>query len=318
VLYTENVASTGAASAPREAELLDKQINSGSAGLIDRVNANATWEDQTGVYTALGENISKYSSNLTKVAGASAPALVSVKQRSQADAVFAARIEYADGNQFTNNVGAKNWSMTTGTPGEPVIVRNFEMVIDSSSLGGEANDEAFRIVWQDPSQDDTYALWVYRDDGTGNVAIRTLTDDETTSPRTDFGSEVADECVLSGTSSTEVTFSLSAGEIDGSDDGCADELDISEGIPEGELRSVQFVRADNVTGEYSMVVWRPDPDLSDEDKEYVSAGIDDPTAGGAGAQWAFAVWEFKVTTSYDSGRVSFEETSTVEVYNRSR
>lgn len=318
VLYTENVASTGAASESRDAQLLNEQVKSGSAGLIARVNANATWDDQTQVYDELDENVTKYSSNVTNVTGVSAPAVVSVEQGSQADAVFAARIEYDGGNEFTNTAGDKNWSMTTGTPGSPVVVRNFEMVVDSNSLGAETKDEAFRIVWQDPSQDDTYTLWVYEDDGTGNVAIRTLTDDETASPLTDFGSEATDECVIAGTSSTEVAFGLSEGEIERSVDGCAEELDVSEGIPDGDSRSVQFVRADNVTGEYSMVVWRQDPDQSNQDKEYVSAGVDGPTAGGSGPQWAFAVWEFEVTTSYDSGSVSFEETSVIEVYNRSR
>jgi hypothetical protein len=314
VLYTENVASTGAASEPRDAQLLNKQVRVGSAGLVDRVNANASWESQTDAYDALKENISKYSSGLANVTGASKPVSVAVEEGSQADAEYAARIEQDDGTEFTNIVGTKNWSMTTGSPGSTVIVRNFDMVVDSNSLGDETEDEAFRVVWQDSSGDDTYTLWIYEDDSSGDIAIRTLTDDETASPITDFGSEGSDECVLSGSSSSEVAFNISDGQIRGYDD-CSEELNVSKGIPDGERRSVQFVRGDNVTGDYSMVVWQGGSSPS----TYISPDVAPPVdAGTIDPHWAYAIWEFEATTSYDSGSVSFEETSVIEVYNRSR
>lgn len=314
VLYTENVASTGAASEPRDAQLLNKQVRVGSAGLVDRVNANASWESQTEAYDALKENISKYSSGLANVTGASKPASVAVEEGSQADAVFAARVEQDDGTKFTNIVDSKNWSMTAGSPGSPVLVRNFDMVIDANSLGGETKKEAFRVVWQDSSQDDTFTLWIYEDNSSENIAIRTLTDDETTSPITDFGSEDSDECVISGSSSSDVAFNISDSQIRGYDD-CSEELNVSKGIPDGERRSIQFVRGDNVTGDYSMVVWRGGSSPS----TYISPDIALPaSAGTTDPHWTYAVWEFEATTSYDSGTVSFEQTSVIEVYNRSR
>ena len=302
VLYTENVASTGAASAPRDAQILNQEVELGSKRLVERVNHQTKPKLPSQANANLTANLSAYSDNMTKVIGASSPALVSFGLTSVADVTHGARIRDDDGSDFKFGGGAKNWTAMYSS-GAGAIVRDFDMDVDRSSLEG-ASQYAFHVAWLGPSNN--HVVWIYETAG-GQVAIRTV--NNTAKPGPDFSGT---ECVLPGSdSASTVTFNFSDGNIEGYD-ACDGQLGPWATIDNGTTRNVKFFRGDNATGRYSLAV---------NDQSELNPSLNLPTDSlfdSGDPYWTWDVWEFEVEVRYESGQVSYTEEYYVEVYNRSR
>ncbi|WP_323676722.1 hypothetical protein [Halorubellus sp. PRR65] len=305
VLYTENVASTGAASEPRDAQLLNKEIEIGVKRLTERVNAKGRFVSNSTAYTALTQNVSWYSTNMTEVIGAASPKVVSFGVKStSADVTYGARIRDDDDSNFEGPgaTDTKNWSLMTSSSGD-AIVRDFDMTVNRLSLASANQKEAFHIVWRDPDTNDNHVVWVYRNSN-DNVALRTV--NNTANPTTDFSSP---ECELVGSESEEkVVFNFSDGSVQGYDD-CDSQLGPWARIGNETPRQVEFYRADNVTGNYSLAMNSPGN---------LNADLSDPDIASSDPYVTADVWEFEVAVRYESGETSFTEKYYVEVYNRSR
>lgn len=305
VLYTDNVAASGAVNEPNEAEELDREIQLNSKRLTERVNAKKKWGSQPDVYDALVRNLTAYRNGVTNVTGLSSGAVVSFAvDSSVTGTTYGARIRDEDGGDFTSTYSSpepKNWSVMGS--GDGVIIRDFDMVIDKAGLEGPNQDEAFHLIWEDPDTGDNHAVWIYRL-GSGEVAIRTL--NNSVSPSVNFAA--GNECVLPG-SDTESTFifNFSDGSIAGYE-GCSSYIGPWTTIPNGTVRNLEFVRADNVSGRYSMVVNAATP----------TGDVSQYLGGTAAPHWTPAVWEFDVLVSYETSATTYTNGYTIEVYNRSR
>jgi hypothetical protein len=312
VLYTENVASTGSVSEPQEAQEFARTMLVESARLVERVNAMEPHATPDAVNESLTSNFTKYNTGVRNVSAAAAPVFVNVTDVRSAKRTFAGRASQVDGSTLESAATNRNWSVTSA--GQGTVVREFDLAVDANSLAGESGTEAFRLVWQDEAADDNYTVWIYEDDSTGNVAIRTLSDDDTDAPAEDFGS-ASDECVIDGSSGETVRFNLSEGSIMG-ETKCSSELDVSDGIPDGELRTVSFVRGDNAAGNYSLVAYR---DSAVGPSSYIdSTALNKASVSTSSPRWSYAAWEVTIEVSYQSTRASFTDSYVIEVYNRSR
>jgi len=316
VLYTENVASTGAADAPRGAETLNGEVEYGAKSLVARTNLDGNWLDNSTARTGTKSNVSKYSTNMTSVEGSAGSVVVSFEALDVTDTdgedVMGATIQHY-GGQFVDADATdpnQNWSVVSS--GAPEF-GEFNMTVDASSLAPEASDDKFRVVWNASDSNNNYSVWVYRDSSSGNVAIRTFND--SANPATDFGTD-ADECVLSETSDpgSEVELQFSAGDIVDHPE-CSGQIDVSAGIPSEETRTLSFHRGESVAGSYTLVV--NDPGAVGSDINSPSA-LSPPILASDSPYWTHAVWEVTLAVTYDSGTVSYEETYQIEVYNRSR
>ncbi|MFC6955135.1 DUF7261 family protein [Halorubellus litoreus] len=308
VLYTENVASTGAASAPRDAQLLNDEVEVSVKRLAERVNAKGAFGnpvDQTEAYDGITANVSTYSDGLTKVAGAASPAVASVRvSSSSADVTYGARIQDKGGSDFTAPGGAPNWTLMQ-PPGGDAIVRDFDMTVERSSLTAGGQD-AFRVMWSPPSSNENHVVWIYEKSSTSEVAIRTVNDSP--QPYRDFSGT---ECVLPGSdSASTVTFNFSDGNVQGYD-ACDGQLGPWEAIDNGTARNVTFIRGDSVQGSYSLT-------MNDEPELNPTLQFQDASLGAGEPFVTWDAWEFEIEVRYDSGQATFTEEYYVEVYNRSR
>jgi hypothetical protein len=307
VLYTENVASTGAASAPRDAQVLNAEVELGTKRLVERVNHKRKPKTNAQAYDNLTANVSAYSDGMTKVVGAASPSLVSFSVAdSTPDVNYGARIRDDDGSNFETPAGAKNWTLMNPV-GDGSIVRDFDMTVNRTELGAGTQKEAFHIVWSPPGSTDNHVVWIYEKSSTNEVAIRTVND--SANPARDFSGT---ECVLPGSdSASTVTFNFSDGSIQGYD-ACDGQLGPWPHIDNETNRNITFYRADNVTGTYSLTI---------KDQSQLNSVLYLPTSGflsSGDPYWTSAVWEFELSVRYESGQATFTETYPIEVYNRSR
>lgn len=308
VLYTDNVAATGAVSEPGSAEQFSREVRVGAKGLTERVNANGHWGSDSEVDDAVSRNISDYSRGMANASILSQSAIVSFHDVTGSHE-HGARIWYPESSDFESPhsvLDTKNWSVTGSSDG--VIVRDFDMVVEKNDLGTDTQEEAFHIVWDAEGSSDNHVVWIYRvpnATGPDDVAIRTV--NNTPSPYEDFGGT---ECVLPGSySESRFTFNFSDGSIAGYE-GCSKQLGPwGAGISNETARNVEFVRADNASGRFSMVV---------NDDTLLGGGVVPHSAGSQAPYWTPAVWEFDLFFKYESGAVTYSETVTLEVYNRSR
>jgi hypothetical protein len=316
VLYTENVASTGAASAPRDAEIQNLEIEFGAKELMSSTNVEGKWLSTTDALTGTDENVSAYSDGLLRAHGKSSGSVVTVERVDPTDGgteVLGATIQH-DGGEFDDASGNENWSVVSSGAAQ---FGDFNMTIDANSLANEGSDDMFRAVWNASDSENNYTVWIYEDDGPeGNVAIRTFNGSGTIDPVNKFGSESADECILDGTGDAgdRVEFQFSEGLIINHSD-CSGQIGVSGGIPSEETRTLSFHRGDSVTGEY---------DLTVNDETTVGSGVNTPSVitvpigASDSPYWTHAVWKVTLAVTYDTGQVSFEEEYDIEVYNRSR
>jgi hypothetical protein len=309
VLYTENVASTGAASAPRDAQVLNREVEVGVKRLAERVNAKGAFGNPVypagadEAYDGVRDNVSAYSEGLTKVVGASSPALTSVSVSSNfADTTFGARIHERGGSDFRAPGGAPNWTLME--PNEHAIVRDFDMTVDTSTLASGGQD-AFRVMWSTQGSNENHVVWIYQT-SSNEVAIRTVND--STQPYRDF---TGTECVLPDSdSASTVTFNFSDGAVQGYD-ACDSQLGPWATIDNETTRNVTFIRGDSVEGSYSLT-------MNDETALNPTFQFQDVSLGGGRPFVTWDVWEFEIAVRYDSGQATFTEEYYVEVYNRSR
>jgi hypothetical protein len=304
VLYTENVASTGAASAPRDAQIVKNEVDVGLKGLVERVNHQTKPKTNSQANTNLTDNVSAYSDGMTKVVGEVSPALVSFRVSSVADVKHGARIRDDDGSDFKAPGGAKNWTLMDPV-GDGAMVGDFDMTVDRSGLEAGTQD-AFHIVWSPPGSSDNHVVWIY-EKSSSKVAIRTVNDSG--SPARDFSG--GNECVLPGSDSeSTVSFNFSDGNVQGYD-ACDSYLGPWPHIDNDTARNITFYRADNVTGTYSLAI-NDQSELNPTLALPVSVLPSQP-------YWTSDVWKFKIDFRYRSGQLTFtDDEYFVEVYNRSR
>jgi len=313
VLYTENVASTGAASEPREAELASLEMAANTGRLVERVNRNKRWEnddsDPNDVRDAVLENISRYSSGYAKVVALQSPVSVHVEEGDEDKMNYSAYVADTDGDgDFNTSDDDTRWNVTDSGYDSGVLFRDFEMTVDTDSLESKG-DDAFRLMWNESNADSNYTVWIYLNDD-GDVNLTTLETDGGDPTDIDTGNE----CNLDDSgdeSSVTIDFSKStvAGEYS-----CS-ELDVRNQIGRGEFSNLQFANADNANGSYSMMIWgdEPDPDT------YVSSDLEEPIVGGSESPyWSYAVWELEIVATYESGSTTYNDSYKIEVYNRSR
>jgi hypothetical protein len=312
VLYTENVASTGAASAPRDAQILNEEIEFGVKELVARTNVEGKWQTLSEVRTGTGDNVTRYSDNLTAVLGASTPAVVSVTTIDSTETVggyagsdqIGATIQQTDGGQFLDQFGDGNWTVVDdGAP-----LGGFNLTVKASSLANEASDDKFRMVWNASSTDDNFSIWIYEDGG--DVAIRTAND--STSPVSDFP-PASSECVLDDSSGENVEFDFSSGTIRDHPE-CSGTVNVSAGLPAESVRDLSIHRGESASGWFSVTV---------NEESAVGFGVSDNTGVGSispsdSPYYTHGVWSVKLLVTYQSGQVSYEKVRVIEVYNRSR
>lgn len=314
VLYTENVASTGAASAPRDAQLTNAEIEVGVKGLIARTNVEGKWQTPTEARDQTKQNVSSYSDGLLRVSGAATPAVVSVRTIDSTEVVggisgsdkIGAAIHHTDGQEFRSNLGVQDWTVVDGA----APIGGFNMTIKASSLAGEGSGDEFRLVWNATETNDNFSVWVYEDDTSGDVAIRTVND--STAPATSFPTG-ATECVLDGADTENVEFDFSDGRILNHSD-CSGMLNVSAGVPSAAKRSLSFFRGGSASGWYTLVV---------NDESAVGSSVTDNTGAASiipsdSPYYTDAIWEIKLLVTYESGQVSWEDDYVIDVYNRTQ
>jgi len=316
VLYTENVASTGAASAPRDAQILDNEVEYGVKELIARTNVEGKWQTLSEARSGIDDNVTQYSDGLMRVQGAAAPTIVSVTTIDSTETIdgisgsdqIGATIQQTDGGQFVDNTDDGNWTVVDdGAP-----LGDFNMTVKANSLAGETSDDKFRVVWNASSTNDNFSVWIYEESG-GNVAIRTAND--SAKPASNFPPD-SSECVLDGTSTGTVEFDFSAGRILNHSD-CSGMVDISEeGVPSASSRNLRFHRGKSASGWFSLTV---------NQESAVGSGINDNTGlslpvidSTDSPYYTYGVWTVKLRVTYQSEQASFERVRVIEVYNRSR
>jgi hypothetical protein len=310
VLYTENVASTGAASAPRDAQIQNQEIEFAVKELIARTNVEGKWQNLSEARTGIGDNVSLYSEGLMKVQGAAAPTIVNVTVIDQTETIngisgsdqIGATIQQTDGGEFRNNANEENWTVVDG--GAPL--GDFNMTVKASSLASGTSDDKFRVDWNASSTNDNFSIWIYQKTD-GDVAIQTKNDSE----------PVSSECVLDESSGENVEFDFSSGTIRNHSD-CSGMVNISAGVPTGSPRNMSFHNGESASGWFSVTV---------NEVGAVGSGINNktepnppfPSIGPSDSPYyTYGVWTVKLRVTYNSGDISFERVRVIEVYNRSR
>lgn len=322
VLYTENVASTGAASAPRDAQLVKQEVEFGVKELIARTNMEGRWEGSTlangreNARDGTSRNVSQYRDGMIRVQGQSGTVLMSFEALDTTDAggsdVMGAAVHHENG-QFENTAGEENWSVVSSGAAP---LGDFRMSVDANTLAPEDSDDMFRVVWNASESQNNYTVWIYKNDGPdGNVAIRTFNGSGSIDPVNEFGTE-SDECVLDDANgpSTRVEFRFSEGEIVGHPE-CSGQIDVSGGIPSEATRTLSFHRGGSVTGDYELVVNDP---ASLNFNIASPSTLSPPFLSSDSPYWTHAVWKITLAVTYESGQASFEDSYPIEVYNRSR
>lgn len=318
VLYTENVASTGSVSEPREAQRTNQVLRSGSKGMVARVNADAKWNDSSDsselgdVRDAVLANLTTYSEGFLNVTADRRPGFVNVSEGDSSKMKFAARLADTEGNGFEDTNGATEWEVTDGNKG--VLVRDFNMTVKVGTLADEGTGNEFQLLWNETDDAENYSVWVY-EKGDGDVAIRTLATASAADNPEDFSAGT--ECVLQNSASNAtVNVSLATGDVEGYN--CPN-LDLRSQVGADEFATLEFDNAGEVAGSYAVILWRDEPDPDD----YVSSlGVKNPSTivtGGAilGDQpyWSYAVWEMELEATYESSDTTFTDTYVIEVYN---
>jgi len=321
VLYTENVASTGSVSEPREAQRMNQVIRTGTKGMVAGVNADVKWNDSASsddgdARDPVLANLSTYSEGLLNVTADRRPGFVSVTEGDSSRMLYAARLADAGGDNFTDTNDAADWEVTDGSG---AVYREFAVNVTIGSLENEGSGNEFHLVWNETGAAENYSVWVY-EDGSGDVAIKTLaTGPSDSHDPQDFSASAAQECVLSGSgSATNVSIDFTEGTVENYD--CPN-LDLRSRISEDEYSTLRFGNGDGASGEYAVVVWRNEPDPTGY---MTTVGVKQPgTIGDATAEllaneqpyWSYAVWEMELETTYESSETTFTDTYVIEVYN---
>lgn len=309
ILYTENVASSGGVSEPREAQRMKAASEAGSRGLVHRVGTDGNWTTQLGLETAIEENASRYSGNVTNVTADRTPAFLEFDVTGVDQ--FGVNLKQKDGSEFVDNTGARNW--TAAVSGAQT--GGFEMTVDVDSLDAPkgTNGAPFRLVWESDDSSGTYTVWLYRT-GTGanaDVVIQTLTNES--APTTAY--DASEECVLSGSGTEDnVTIDFQDGEIEGYPV-CSRELGVGDGVQYSEERSLKFLNGTKAAGDYSLVVDQ-EANLDTSLVTDGTGGVPLPPALSNRPYYTWAAWSVDYTVTYESSQVTVTETYVMEVYNR--
>ncbi|NHN40163.1 hypothetical protein G9C85_00745 [Halorubellus sp. JP-L1] len=313
VLYTENVASSGAVNEPREAQQMNREARLGTQRLVDRIGTGNNWTNDDALEDAIEGNVSAYSSGLANVTGNSRPTMVSL----QVDEVtqMGAYVQHRDGSAFDDESAIdadRNWTLATND----ARTRAFETTFRVDSLDGPrgVGGDPFRIVWDSSESSGTYTVWIYRT-GTGpddDVVVQPVAN--RSNPKVAW--DASEACVLPGSADNDtVTIDFENGVIDGYPS-CSDELDVNTAVQRSEERSIDFFNGTKAAGQYGLVV---------DDDGNVGSDVFDPTTLGGGLltgdetpYYTHVAWSVEFEMTYGSGSVTFTESYEIEVYNRSR
>lgn len=312
VLYTENVASTGAVNEPREAAELKAGTELGTKKLVGRVSTNGNWTSQSALNSSIASNVSAYSDGMRNVTAASSPTFVSFRRVDVTK--WGVNVQHHDGSEFDNGStlvgGDGNW--TVAKPN--ARTGGFTMTVKRASLDPvrSAGGRPFGIVWAANDGTGNYTVWLYQN-SSGNVVVQTL--QNTSSPEDAY--DETEGCALPDSDSeANVTIDFDEGVIEGYPE-CSKELDVDSAVAYSEKRSIRFRNGNNASGQYSLVV-NDESYVGDDVKNATGGPLSFPLTADETPYYTWATWSIELEMTIQSPSMSFTDTFVIEVYNRSR
>lgn len=246
-IFTENLASRGETTGSSDALSMRAMVetNVGDAVESANLNSNSSTLDLTAAVNASIRNISEQTGRQAARSGR----VVNVTNESFSEGT---RIYQSNGSTLANNTSAEYLvagGVTRVTDGNGT--RGF--AIDASSISASDNSSAFTVRVQDSGvttgNENSWRARIWVNSTSDNIYVRTL--------KNDSGNDASEDCEVANSSSA-VRIDLTRGTIEG------EECDALTTGPGGENfhfgagatddYNISFENADNITGNFSMVV----------------------------------------------------------------